>query len=415
MNHNLPPLDASGTVVIIGGGQAGSDVAFELRRNKFGGRIVLLCEERHLPYQRPPLSKAMLTREMPASTLTLKTAAAYDKAGIEVRLGTKVTAIDRLAKSVRIEDGSVLGYDRLALATGGTARRLRVPNAGLDNIFYLRTIEDGEALRAACAPGKRLVIVGGGYVGLEVASATRKQGLEVTVLESADRVLARVASPEISAFYQQVHCVEGVAIRADSTVVSFQGSDAGAVSGVQCGDGEILSADLVLVGIGLIPNTSLAEQCGLQVDDGIVVDAECRTADHAIVAAGDCVRFHSTFLERWVRLESVPNAIEQAKTAAAAMLDLDRAYVAAPWFWSDQYALKLQMVGIAQGYDQAVIRGSFADRSFVQFYLRKGTIVGADSVDRPAEFMVTRKLVEARAVIEPRILSDESKSLGALL
>ena len=410
MNHEIMPVDADSTIVIIGGGQAGSDIAFELRRHRFEGRIILLSEERYLPYQRPPLSKAVLTGETSASALTLKAAVAYEKAGIEVRLGTKVTAIDRVGCCVRTEDGSELGYDRLALTTGGTVRRLRVPNATLDNIFYLRTIDDVEALRAVATPGKRLVIVGGGYVGLEVASAMCKQGLDVTVLESADRVLARVASPQISAFYQEVHRAEGVVIRTDSTVVSFQANEAGAVSAVLCGDGKDLPADIVLVGIGLIPNTALAE-----IDDGIVVDVQCRTADRAIVAAGDCVRFHSPFLERWVRLESVPNAIEQAKTAAAAMLGLDRAYVAAPWFWSDQYALKLQMVGVAHDYDQAVVRGSFADRSFIQFYLKHGVLIGADSVNRPGEFMVTRKLVEARVVINPGTLSDEGRALRALL
>ena len=414
MTHAPPPVGPDSAVVIVGGGQAGSEIAFELRRLRFAGRIVLLSEERHLPYQRPPLSKAVLTGEMAASAATLKSAAAYDNAGIEVRLATNVVEIDRVGRLVRIEGGDTLAYDRLALATGGSARQLRVPNAGLPGILYLRTLDDAHVLRAVAVPGKRLVIVGGGYVGLEVASALSRQGLLVTVLEGADRVLARVASPEISALYERIHAAEGVAIRTGSTVVRFEGSEAG-VSGVVCGGGEMLPADVVLVGIGLIPNTSLAEGCGLQVDDGIVVDGQCRTADHLITAAGDCVRFHSSFLERWVRLESVPNAIEQAKTAAAAMLDLERLYVAAPWFWSDQYALKLQMVGVAQDYDQAVVRGAFADLSFVQFYLKQGVLIGADSVNRPAEFMIARKLVEARAKVEPGLLTDGSRALRALV
>ena len=322
--------------------------------------------------------------------------------------------LDRVSKAIRLADGETLAYDRLALTTGGRARTIRIPGADLAGIFYLRTIDDVEALRTEIRPGRRLVIVGGGYVGLEVASATRRKGLNVVVLESASRVLARVAAPEISAFYEQIHKAEGVTIRTGATVAKFEGVD-GTLSRVVDGTGEVFPADIALVGIGLIPNAALAEESGLPVDDGIVVDAFGRTADPNIVAAGDCVRFHSGFLERWTRLESVPNAIEQAKTAAAILSGQERAYTAAPWFWSDQYALKLQMVGVAQDYDSTVLRGSFAARSFVHFYLKDGVVIGADSVNRPADFMMSRRLVEARAVIAPDALSDETRPLQSML
>ena len=401
-------------ILIVGGGQAGSDLAFELRKLGFGGPVTLVSAERHLPYQRPPLSKAVLTGDMAASALTLRAAAAYEKASITVRLGTTVSSVDRVAKRVHLEGGEMLNYDRLALTTGGIARHLRVPNSDLRNIFYLRTIDDVEGLRGQVAPGKRLVIVGGGYVGLEVASALRKQQVEVTVLESADRVLARVAAPEISAFYEEVHRQEGVKIRTGGTVTGFIGKD-GAVCGVLCGDGDSLPADFVLVGIGLVPNTELAEQSGLPVDDGIVVDEHCRTADHDIFAAGDCVRFYSHHLRRWARLESVPNALEQAKTAAAAMCGIERAYTAAPWFWSDQFSLKLQMVGIADDYDETVLRGSFDARSLIQFYRKDGHLIGADSVNRPGEFMIARRLIEARSNAPAAALRDEGRPLRSLL
>jgi len=409
-----PKSPDSRRIVVIGGGQAGSEFAFELRRLGFAGHILLVGEEAYLPYQRPPLSKAVLTGEMPPGALTLKSAAAYEKAGIGIRLGTRVAALDRVAKTIRLQSCETIAYDQLALTTGGVARRIQVPGADLANIFTLRTIDDVEALRGIAAPGKRLVIVGAGYVGLEVASATRKQGLEVVVLESASRVLARVAAPEISAFYERVHRDEGVDIRTSSTVAGFQGVN-GILSGVVDGHGHVLPADFALVGIGLVPNTALAEESGLPVDDGIMVDEFGRTADPDIVAAGDCVRFHSRFLERWARLESVPNAIEQAKTAAAILCGVERPYVAAPWFWSDQYALKLQMVGIAQDYDEAVLRGSFEQRSFVHFYLKNGVLIAADAVNRPADFMMSRRLVEARAVIAPNRLGDETQPLRSML
>jgi 3-phenylpropionate/trans-cinnamate dioxygenase ferredoxin reductase subunit len=404
----------SATTVIVGAGQAGSELAFELRRLGAGGRILLLGSEPHLPYQRPPLSKAVLAGEMLPHALTLKAASAYEKMGIEVRLGAQAQAIDRGGKTIELAGGERLDYDGLALTLGGSVRRLRVPGHDLGGIHYLRTLDDVAGLRESFAPGKRLVIVGGGYVGLEVASVALKQGLRVTVLESASRVLARVAAPDISAFYEEMHREAGVAIRTDSTVVNFRGSGSG-VDTVTCGDGEELPADIVLVGIGLIPNTALAEECGLSVDDGIVVDAFCRTADPHIVAAGDCVRFHSGFLERWTRLESVPNAIEQAKTAAAALCGIERPYTAAPWFWSDQFSLKLQMVGIAQDHDRTVLRGSVASRSFISFYFKNGVLIAADAVNRPAEFMITRRLVEARASVAPELLADETRPLRALL
>jgi len=407
--------EASKAAVIVGAGQAGSDLALELRRLRWPGPITLIGDEPHLPYQRPPLSKAMLLGEAAPESLLLKGAQAYAKGGITVRTGQRVAEIDRVGHHVILSSGKRIPYAKLGLALGGHARELRVPGHLLRNIHYLRTIEDAQGLRDAFVPGRRLVIVGGGYVGLEVASAAKALGLQVTVLESAPRVLARVTAPALSTFYEEVHRAEGVLIRTGSTVVRFEGTSMSAVRAVICGDGEELPADIVLVGIGLVPNTALAEECGLVVEDGILVDERQRTADPDIVAAGDCVRFHSAFLERWTRLESVPNAMEQARTAAATLCGAERPYTAAPWFWSEQYGLKLQMVGVAQDYDATALRGSMAGRAFIVFYLKEGRIIAADSVNRLGEFMTARRLVDARVHATPERLADESAPLKALL
>ncbi|HET6374637.1 MAG TPA: NAD(P)/FAD-dependent oxidoreductase, partial [Methylocella sp.] len=328
--------DAAGGAVIIGGGQAGAEAATTLRQNGFAGRIILFGEENHLPYMRPPLSKAYLAREISKDQLIYKAAAAYEKAQVEVRLGIRAEAIDRARKSLRLANGAAFPYDKLIIAAGGRARELPVPGADLGNIFYLRTLADVEALQPQMEPGRRLVVVGGGYIGLEAAAVAIKRGLSVTLLESAPRVLARVTAPVLSEFYERVHRQAGVVIRTGETVSAFaaRGED-GAVSLVECTNGETFPADFVLIGIGLVPNTELAERAGLEVNDGIVVDAASRTSDPDIYAIGDCaMHAHHGFLKRKIRLESVPNALEQARAAAASITGRPIPEAAAPWFWS---------------------------------------------------------------------------------
>jgi 3-phenylpropionate/trans-cinnamate dioxygenase ferredoxin reductase component len=415
MEQALP--GAASTIAIIGGGQAGGEVATLLRQNRFEGRIVLVGEEKYLPYMRPPLSKAFLAREIGKDALIYKASVAYEKAQVEMRLDVRVEKIDRRAKTLLIEGCAPLHYDKLVIATGGRARELAVPGAGLRNIFYLRTISDVEALQSLMEGPRRLVIVGGGYIGLEAAAVAVKRGLAVTVLEGAPRVLARVTAPDMSKFYERTHREAGVDIRTGVTVNGFTaGGEDGGVSAVKCAGGQSFAAGFVLIGIGLLPNIELAELAGLKVDDGIVVDEASRTGDPDIYAIGDCaMHAHHGFLRRKIRLESVPNALEQARVAAASIMGRPIPAAAAPWFWSDQYDLKLQMAGVSDGYEELAIRGSMEASSFIAFYLKEGRVIAADSVNRLGEFMAAKRIVGARMEIAPARLADESAPLKSLL
>lgn len=408
---------AGSTVAIIGAGQGGGEVATSLRQNRFEGRIVLIGDEKHLPYLRPPLSKAFLAGEVGPEALVYKSAVAYNKANVELRLGVTVEEIDRNAKRLLLQGGESLGYDKLVIATGGRARKLAVPGAKLANIFYLRTIAHVDALRPQLEPGRRLVVVGGGYVGLEVAAVAVKRGVAVTVLEGAPRVLARVTAPELSAFYERVHREAGVEIRTGVTVNGFAAAPDGvSVGAVLCEGGEPIPADFVLVGIGLAPNTEIAERAGLLADGGIIVDDLSRTNDPDIFAIGDCcAHANHGFLQCKIRLESVPNALEQARSVAATISGKPNPPATAPWFWSDQYDLKLQMVGASEGYDAIVIRGSMEKSSFIAFYLREGKVIAADSVNRPGDFMAAKRLVGDRMSPPEDLLSDDVVPLKSLI
>jgi 3-phenylpropionate/trans-cinnamate dioxygenase ferredoxin reductase component len=419
---NEKEIGASSTVAIVGGGQAGAEVATLLRRHRHQGRIILFGDENFLPYMRPPLSKAYLAGEIGADALIYKAQVAYDKAEVELQLGRRVAAIDRAAKRLVLENAEGVAWDKLVIATGGRARKLEVPGAELDNIFYLRSIADVELLRPQLSPGRRLVIVGGGYVGLEVAAVAIKRGLKVTVLEGAPRVLARVTAPEVSAFYERFHRAAGVEIETGVTVTGFAADSSGvAVGAVHCengpgGGGREFPADFVLVGIGLAPNTELAAKAGLAIDGGIVVDAFSRTSDPDIFAIGDCaLHAQHGFLQRRIRLESVPNALEQARAAAACIAGKAAPAAVAPWFWSDQYDLKLQMAGISEGYDELAIRGSTQGSSFIAFYLRDGQVIAADAINRPSEFMASKRLIGDRTKASAAELSDEGVSLKSLI
>ena len=407
--------EAISTTVILGAGQAGGETALALRQLGYSGRIVLAGSETHLPYRRPPLSKAFLAGQADEASLLIRPAEAWEKAEIDVRLGVTATAIDRAARTVTFDDGETLGYDHLVLALGGRVRALPLPGAQAPNVHYLRNIADAQRLREALTPGKRVVVVGGGYIGLEVAASAVKAGTSVTLLEAAPRLLARVAEADLAGFFATLHRDNGVDVQTGVGVTALERDASGNVVAVVAGE-KRLPADVVVVGIGLIPNTELAQAAGLQVDNGIVVDEFARTSDPAILAVGDCAH---PALGRRIRLESVPSASEMAKVAASVVHgETPKAVATEPWFWSDQFNAKLQMVGMTEGHD-AVVERRLPDAQgaavFMLFYLRAGAMVAAASINRAQEFLAARELVGRRAVIDPARLADAATPLKTLL
>jgi 3-phenylpropionate/trans-cinnamate dioxygenase ferredoxin reductase component len=399
-------------LVVVGGGQAAAQAVQSLRAHNFSGAITLVCDEPHPPYQRPPLSKKYLAGELPRDRLYLRPASFYAEKGVTLALNRRAEELDLAARKVRLDDGSSLTYDRLLLATGSRVRRLSVPGADLPGVHYLRTIADVDAITAELTPGARAVLVGAGYIGLEVAAVLRTRGFDVTVLEALEHVLSRAVSPDVAAFYSERHRAAGVVIQCGAQVAAFHGTTH--VTGVATTAGRTFACDVTIVGIGIVPNVELARAAGLQCDNGIVVDEFARTADPNVVAAGDCTNHPHPKLGRRMRLESVPNAIHQAKVAAATLIGAPVAYSEVPWFWSDQYDLKLQIVGLSAGYDQVVLRGEPASRSFAAFYLARGELLAVDSVNSPREFAAAKKLVANGARIAPDVLRDPSVDLATL-
>ncbi len=404
----------SKTCIIIGASHAAAQLAPSLRQEGWEGRILVIGDEPYVPYHRPPLSKAYLSGEKDVDGILIRPQAIYEKNDIEFKLGVRVEAINRAHKTVTLTNGEVLSYDKLALCTGSRVRTVSLPGTNLTGVHYLRDIADVEKIKGDVSAGKNAVIVGGGYIGLETASVLKKLGMNVTVLEMAPRVLARVTAPELSEFYTRVHTDEGVDIKTGIAVSGFEGD--GHVTRVACADGTGFDADLVVIGVGIVPNVELAEAAGLEVENGIVVDGFARTADPDIVAAGDVTNHPNRLYDRRLRLESVPNASEQAKTAAASICGKEKAYDALPWFWSDQYDLKLQIAGLSQGYDQVVIRGDRnTGRSFTAFYLKEGKLISADCVNRPQEFMISKRLIAEGIPVNPVRLADEGVAPKELL
>lgn len=397
------------TIVVAGAGHAAGQLATSLRQKGFDGQIVLIGEEDYIPYQRPPLSKKFLAGEMPLERLYFKPAAYYETHDVALRLSTRIQAIDRANKRVQCADGESIAYDKLVLATGARVRRLSLPGADLPGIHYLRNIDDVLGMQKAMQAGSRLVIIGAGYIGLEVAAVAAQLGVDVTVVEAEKRVLSRVVSPQLSEFYQQEHTAHGVKLRLATGVKAFIGDHH--IQSVELSNGEQLDADLVVVGIGVLPNVELAESCGLAVNDGIVVDDHCRTDDPDIFAIGDCTMHPNALLGRSLRLESVHNAVEQAKTAAANLLGEDVGYTQVPWFWSDQYDLKLQIVGMSQGYDEVVTRGNPEQRSFACLYLQQGRLIAVDAVNNPRDFMQAKALIAAGCHPDVTRLADPAIAL----
>jgi 3-phenylpropionate/trans-cinnamate dioxygenase ferredoxin reductase component len=402
-----------GRVVIVGAGQAGGETAIQLRRMGFAGEITLLGEEPSPPYQRPPLSKKFLSGEMSADELWIRPPETFTQEKIDLRTGVTVDRVDIAGKSVTV-GGASLSYDALVFATGSTPRKLPVPGAELNGIHVLRTVADVDALRPDLTAGVRLVIVGAGYIGLEVAAVARKLGVHVTVLEAAPRVLARVTGPEMSEFYAGVHRAEGVEIVTDAKLQGFEG--AGRVTGAKMADGHVIPCDTVLVGIGIIPNDPIAAAAGIACDNGILVDTDARTSVPGVYAVGDCAKrplIH--YGQTLMRLESVHNALEQAKLAAASITGAPRPAEDTPWFWSDQYDLKLQIAGVCTGADEVVLRGDPQSRKFAAFSLKQGRIIAVDAVNSAPEFMAGKKLIAQHAMVAPSRLADTSVSMKDIL
>lgn len=400
--------------IIIGASHAAAQLSISLRQQGWQGEIIVVGDEAHLPYHRPPLSKAFLAGEKSIEDILIRPDAAYQKAGVEFQLGSRVTHIDRSAKVLSLHSGAELHYDKLALTTGSKVRRIPLPGVEKEGVNYLRTAADVHKIRAFVGAGKHAVIIGGGYIGLETAAVLRKLGMQVTVLEALPRVLQRVTAPEVSAFYARVHGEEGVDIVTDAVVDALEGD--ARVTGVRCKDGTHYPADLVVIGVGILPEVELAEAAGLEVDNGIVVDEYARTSDPEIVAAGDCTNHFNPLYGRRIRLESVQNATDQAKVAAATLCGKLAPYNALPWFWSDQYDLKLQIAGLSQGFDQVVIRGdSTSGRSFAAFYLQQGKLLAVDAINRPQEFMLSKRLLTSGTTVDAALLADSAFDLKTLL
>lgn len=401
-------------IVIVGAGQAGGQTAYSLRQAGFDGAITLVGEEPAPPYQRPPLSKAYLKGELEEDRLYLKPAEFYSEHTIDLLTDARATAIDTSARTIGLASGANLAWDRLVIATGARPRRLPLPGAQLDGVLELRTLADVDRLKSRFTRGARLVVVGAGYIGLEAAAVGVQLGLQVTVLEAMPRVLARVAGPEISDFYADVHRAAGVDIRLGARLEGFEG--AGKLAGARLGSGEQIACDLALVGVGVLPNVELASAAGLLVGDGVIVDRLARTGNPDILAIGDVACRPFVHYGREGRLESVHNAIEGGKIAAATLLGAPHPAEEAPWFWSDQYDLKLQTAGLAAGADLRVTRGDPARRSFAVFFLREGRVLAVDAVNAAPEYMVGKKLVAASASVAPAELADTSismKDIGA--
>jgi len=400
--------------IIIGASHAGAQLCVSLRQGGWEGDITVIGDEVDLPYHRPPLSKDFLSGNKAIEDILLRPASVYENANVVMKLGTRVGAIDRDAKTILTENGETLSYDKLVLATGARVRHLPVPGAELEGVFYLRDTNDVRAIKASVAAGRRAVIIGGGYIGLETAASLRKQGMEVTVLEAMPRILQRVTAPELSTFYKRIHSEEGVNILEGVMATAIKQS--GDALSVKTSDEQSFDADMVIIGIGVIPNVELAEKAGLDVGNGIEVNGFCQTSDPDIYAAGDVTWHFNLIYERHIRLESVPNATEQAKTVALHMNGNPKPYNSLPWFWSDQFDLKLQIAGLSEGYDDIVIRGDIEKgRSFAAFYFKGDKILAVDAVNSPREFMFTRMALAKGQVIDKKILSDLEADLKSAI
>ena len=399
-------------VVVVGAGQAGAALVAKLRAEGYEGRITLIGREPHPPYQRPPLSKAYLLGEMPLERLFLRPLAFYAEKDITLRLGVEVTGIDRAAREIALSDGTRLGYDALVLTTGADPNRLPAKIGGdLGGVFTVRDLAGVDAMAPGFADGKRLLVVGGGYIGLEAAAVAVKLGLQVTLVEQAERILGRVAAPETADYFRELHRKHGVDIREGTGLAALKGD--GHVEAAVLSDGSEIEVDLVVVGVGIRPSVALAEAAGLEVAEGIVTDAQGRSSDPAIWAAGDCATLMHGGSR--IRLESVGNAIDQAEAVALNLLGRGEDYVAKPWFWSDQYDVKLQIAGLNTGYDRVVVREGASPEARSHWYYAGERLLAVDAMNDSRAYMIGKRLIEAGKSPAPEAIADPETDLKALL
>lgn len=406
--------------VIVGAGQAGFETAAALRAEKYQHPITLIGDEPHLPYQRPPLSKGFILDKQGMDEIELRPSQFFRDRGIDLVSGDRATAIDRAGKRVELQSGASRPYDALVLACGARNRLLPVPGADRDCVLYLRTLDESRTVKQRLQEANTIVVVGGGFIGLEIAASARSLGKSVTVLEAQPRLMPRVVAPLVSAFYDTLHQTRGVAVVCEACVTEIAGSGGGCVASVALANGAAYPADLVIVGIGVVPNSELAHEAGLDTANGIVVDEYLQTSDPAIYAIGDCAEHPNRFAAdaggrgARVRLESVQNAADQARTVAAAIAGRRAPYTAVPWFWTDQFDVRLQMAGLSHGYDAAVTRGTPETQKFSVFYFRESRLIAVDSINRPADHIVARRLLASRAPVTPQQAADETVSLKTL-
>ncbi len=399
--------------VIIGAGQAAGRAAEAMRAAGFEGDVVIIGDEAYPPYERPPLSKQVLIGEDEPPSTYVHDPVYYDENGIELRLGLRAESIDRSDKTISLNDGETIPYTKLLLATGSQLRRLSLPGSDLAAIHYLRGIDDSLAIRERLTSGAKVAVVGGGYIGLEVAAAARKRDCQVAIIEMLDQVMSRAVAPEVGAIFEAMHRDHGVDIRTSTRVTGFEGDDQ--VRRILCGDSESVDADVVIVGIGILPNDQLASAAGLETENGIIVDEHGRTEDADVYAAGDVTNHPNAIIGRRVRLESWQHAQNQAITAAKAMCGIEEPYTQVPWFWSDQYDVNLQMVGLPERWSELVVRGDTGALAFTAFYMNDGYVVGANSVNSARDIPIARQMIQRKAKVDPATLADPEVSLRKLL
>ena len=400
-------------IVVIGSGQAAIQTVMSLKRNEFTGSIKVIGEEDHLPYQRPPLSKDFLLEEYKPERVSLKKKEFYEENGVDLILGKRAESIDTILKEITLSDENRIRYDQLIIATGSRVRKLNVPGSDKKGIYYLRDLDDANALKQRLKKNKKMVIVGAGYIGLEVASVAASLGVEVTVIEMANRVMNRTVDPIISSYYQKLHESHGVKIHLDNGLKAFEGGDS--VNAVLCSDGLILEADLVVIGAGVLPNQEIAIEAGLECNNGIMVNEFGETSTAHVYACGDCTNHPNKGLNTRLRLESVHNAMEQSKTVANTIMGNKEPYDQVPWFWSDQYDHKLQLVGISGDHDEVVMRGLESEQKFLLFYLKNSELIAVNAINSSKEFLICRKLVANKVKISSDVIKDQSVNLNDLL
>lgn len=400
-------------IVVIGSGQAAIQAVMSLKRNEFTGSIKVIGEEDHLPYQRPPLSKDFLLEEYKPERVSLKKKEFYEENGVDLILGKRAESIDTILKEITLSDENKIRYNQLIIATGSRVRKLNVPGSDKKGIYYLRDLDDANALKQRLKKNKKMVIVGAGYIGLEVASVAASLGVEVTVIEMANRVMNRTVDPMISSYYQKLHESHGVKIHLDNGLKAFEGGDS--VNAVLCSDGLMLEAELVVIGAGVLPNQEIAIEAGLECNNGIMVNEFGETSTAHVYACGDCTNHPNKGLNTRLRLESVHNAMEQSKTVANTIMGNKEPYDQVPWFWSDQYDHKLQLVGISGDHDEVVMRGLESEQKFLLFYLKNSELIAVNAINSSKEFLICRKLVANKVKISSDVIKDQSVNLNDLL